>query len=66
MNKNNIGSIYCAETTFISVIPQTGRTINGMNEVTAMCTHSVNHQIAIHAVSPIMMGMEGYKMSGDV
>ena len=58
-NRNSIGSMYWADTTLMSAMPQAGININGMNEVTAICTASVSHQSAIQMVSPIITGMSG-------
>jgi hypothetical protein len=57
--RNSIGSMYWADTTLISAMPQAGINIKGRKEVTAICTASVSHQSAIHIVSPIINGISG-------
>ena len=52
MNRNKTGSIYCDATSFMLEIPVEGINKNGINDVIAMWTASVNHHKAIQIVIP--------------
>ena len=65
INKNKIGSMYCAAVSLISMIPKDGKKINGRMEVIAMCTTSVNHHSATQHTSPSMVIISGCEASND-
>lgn len=65
INKNRIGSMYCAAVSLISMIPKEGKKIKGRREVIAMWTTSVNHHSATQQTSPSMVIISGCEASND-
>ena len=63
INKNRIGSMYCAAVSFISMMPSDGNNTKGRREVIAICTTSVNHQSATQHTSPSMAIISGWLLS---
>ena len=65
INKNRMGSMYCAAVSLISMIPREGKKTKGRREVIAICTTSVNHHNATQQTSPSIVIISGCAASND-